>query len=98
MRPKIKTGLLTEKEKKKAQLSSDPLGVFMNPLCAASYPGQILYLCVRSDAGIAFFPAVLHIPQVEHTGNYVQQLLHRATRRGRARKNKDKEMESGDRG
>lgn len=49
----------------------------MNLLGAASYPGQVLYLCVRSDAGIAFFPAVLHIPQVEHTGDYVQQLLRR---------------------
>ena len=47
----------------------------MNLLGAASYPGQVLYLCVRSDAGIAFFPAVLHISQVKHTGDYVQQLL-----------------------
>lgn len=48
----------------------------MNLLGTASYPRQVLYLCVRSDAGIAFLHAVLHISQVEHTGDYVQQLLH----------------------
>lgn len=42
---------------------------------AASYPGQVLYLCVRGDAGVALLPAVLHISQVEHAGDYVQQLL-----------------------
>lgn len=43
----------------------------MNLLGAASYPGQVLYLRVRRDAGNALFPTVLHIPQMEHTGDYV---------------------------
>lgn len=47
----------------------------MNLLGAAPYPGQVLYLYVRSDAGIAFLLAILHIPQVENTSDYVQQLL-----------------------
>lgn len=60
----------------------------MNLLGAASYPGQVLYLCVRSDAGIAFLLAVLHISQVEHTGYYVQQLLRRENT---GRKGKEKQ-------
>lgn len=44
-------------------------------LASLSYPGQVLYLCVRGDVSDAFLLSVLHIPQVEHTGNYVQQLL-----------------------
>lgn len=49
----------------------------MNLLGAASYPGQVLYLCVSGDAGSAFFPTVLHVSQMEHAGDDVQQLLHR---------------------
>lgn len=44
-------------------------------LYSLSYPGQILYLCVGGDAGIAFPLSILHVPQVEHAGNYVHQLL-----------------------
>lgn len=42
-----------------------------------SYPGQVLYLYVRGDAGIAVFSAVLHIAEMENAGDYVQQLLRR---------------------
>lgn len=45
---------------------------------ADSYPGQVLDLCVRGDAGVAtVLLAVLHVPQVEHAGNDVQQFLQR---------------------
>ena len=44
----------------------------MNLLGAASYPGQVLYLCVGGDAGIAVLRAELHISHVEHAGDYVQ--------------------------
>lgn len=47
-----------------------------------AYPGQVLYLCIRSDAGIAFLASILHIAKVEHTGNDVQQLLHTEGRKG----------------
>lgn len=40
-------------------------------LAAVSYPGQVLDLCVRGDAGDPVLPSILHIPQVEHTGDYV---------------------------
>lgn len=63
--------------------------LFMNLLGAASYPGQVLYLYVRSDAGIAFLLAILHIPQVENASDYVQQLLCREdTERGKTRTRK----------
>lgn len=54
------------------QYPKPPSSCFMNLLGATSYPGQVLNLCVRSDAGIAFLLAVLHIAQVKHTGNDVQ--------------------------
>ena len=55
------------------------LGQFMNLLGPVSYPGQVLDLCVRGDAGNAVLSTILHIPQVEHTGDDVQQLLHGQT-------------------
>lgn len=65
--------------------------------CAASYPGQVLYLRVRSDAGVAaVLPAVLHIPQVEHTGYNVQQLLQRQIKKdGGQREEKNQVKNSG---
>lgn len=62
-------------------------------LCPLSYPGQILDLCVGGDAGIAFPLSILHIPQVEHTGNYIHQLL-RGVERGRGEKTGHEEVES----
>lgn len=44
-----------------------------------SYPGQVLYLCVGSDESNAFLLSILYIPQVEHTGNNVQQFLQEGT-------------------
>lgn len=49
--------------------------VFRRLQGAASYPGQVLDLCVRGDGGVAFFCTVLDVSQVQHAGDDVEQLL-----------------------